>query len=381
MEAEKKPVAKPRKKQTQASDELGPPPPLPTHRMFKPFTDQEISSVIAKAPDAINSEIGGTSSFQLSPEKINEIDKVDDESSTSISENKEDNGLKVEIDHDYEDIVEPEVSEKPITPTARVTEKPLTVLLPKEASPPPLPPRQVYPKLTSISSPADLFELETTRFQSVLPAVAEPPTFSEVVKYPKIRPDVAESSFIRSSSASLHYFQEAELLTEGQLLDYYQNEQLDLVDDFVDTFNEQQLNPHNALFDLLSMYKDVCEKLQLTSDAKQTTVADLTKINNEVWVIEEKVVNETGRCGDDRAASGSASYKEAKFIAAKIVELKEKLSELSRRELDETFCQEIRARSLALQIQWTVYYEGDNSWNVISDDGDTDNANMLQMNE
>lgn len=41
-------------------------------------------------------------------------------------------------------------------------------------------------------------------------------------------------------------------------------------------------------------------------------------------------------------------------MAAKIVELKMKLDELSTKELDEAFSLEIRARSLALQIQWTV---------------------------
>ena len=41
-------------------------------------------------------------------------------------------------------------------------------------------------------------------------------------------------------------------------------------------------------------------------------------------------------------------------MAAKIVELKTKLDELSKKELDEALCLEIRARSLALQIQWTV---------------------------
>lgn len=38
----------------------------------------------------------------------------------------------------------------------------------------------------------------------------------------------------------------------------------------------------------------------------------------------------------------------------KLVELSQKLSELTTMELDEGLCMEIRARSLALQIQWTI---------------------------
>lgn len=38
------------------------------------------------------------------------------------------------------------------------------------------------------------------------------------------------------SAPAKELFDESELLTEGQLLEYYRNEHLDFVDDFVDVF-------------------------------------------------------------------------------------------------------------------------------------------------
>lgn len=61
-----------------------------------------------------------------------------------------------------------------------------------------------------------------------------------------------------------------------------------------------------------------------------------------------------GKCGDDRSAAGEAFYKVAQLVPEKLVELREKLSSLTSSELDKSMCLEVRARALALLIQWTV---------------------------
>jgi hypothetical protein len=328
MEAQKKPVAKPRASRAQESNgDLGPAPVPPTHRsLVTPLTDNEVRRTILQAPKVVKDEPGSSSIVALAEK---------------------------EEEPEYSDIKEEETveeKEKSKLPSPKITEMPLSAILPKEDLPPPLPPRNVYPKL-------ETEEIPPLQEKQPLPLIIEPPKYTEKeakVKYPALIEPVIEAPPATLSSSTSQYFKEGELLTEGQLLQYYQNEQLEFVDDFIEVFTEQELNPHNALNDLLEKYKDVCEKLQMKSDSKEVTVAELTKVNNEVWHVEDKQVTENGRCGDDRAASGTASYKEAKFIAAKIVELKEKLDELTQRELDETLCLEIRARSLALQIQWTV---------------------------
>uniref|UniRef100_A0A914PGW9 Uncharacterized protein n=1 Tax=Panagrolaimus davidi TaxID=227884 RepID=A0A914PGW9_9BILA len=334
MEAEKKPVAKPRASRAQESNgDLGPAPVPPTHRsLVTPLTDNEVRRTILQAPKVVKDE-PGSSSIVAPAEKEEEPEYSD------IKEEEE------TVEEEKEKSPDPLIK----LPSPKITEMPLSAILPKEDLPPPLPPRNVYPKLETEEIPP-LQEKQ-------LPMIIEPPKYTEKeakVKYPALIEPIIEAPPATLTSSASQYFKEGELLTEGQLLQYYQNEQLEFVDDFIEVFTEQELNPHNALNDLLEKYKDVCEKLQMKSDSKEATVAELTKVNNEVWHVEDKQVTENGRCGDDRAASGTASYKEAKFIAAKIVELKEKLDELTQRELDETLCLEIRARSLALQIQWTV---------------------------
>ena len=336
MEAQKRPKAKPR---TRVPDvDLGPAPVPPSHRsIVTPLTEREIRRAMTNAPDLVTEEPGAPNENGTQPEQ-------------AVVEEQKDETEKI-----------PETTSPTIKlPSPQVTEMPISALLPREESAPPLPPR-MYPDAP-------------VQEKQPLPVIIEPPKYSEIeaprytepevkVKYPDLvekaaTPAVAnlysEKRATPAIATSSQYYSEGELLTEGQLLQYYQNEQLEFVDDFIDVFVEQELNPNNALFELLGRYKEVCEKLQMTSDSKDATVSELTKVNNEVWHVEDKQVTENGRCGDDRAATGSASYKEAKFIAAKIVELKSKLDELSQRELDEALCLEIRARSLALQIQWTV---------------------------
>lgn len=281
---EEKPKAKPRKTVQARENELGPAPPVPSHRMFKPFTDSEVNNAMTKAPEVVKDELGRT---VIKEEEITEDEPQP--GSSSVENGNENHEENCSEEPEYQEITE--VKEKEKSPSPKVVEKPLTVLLPKEDEPPPLPPRQVYPKLEENISEKLQNELPKIN-QFALPQIVEPGPLPEKIKYPEIH----ERTEVRSS-VTLQYLKESELLSEGQLLEYYQNEQLEFVDDFIDVFVEHELNPQNALHDLLLMYKEVCEKLQRTNDSKDETVKELTKINNEVWIVEDKVVNETvGLC-------------------------------------------------------------------------------------
>lgn len=70
-------------------------------------------------------------------------------------------------------------------------------------------------------------------------SVEELPAFSEL---PKLHQDSIYPTILESSAPNriklAEYSGECELLSEAQLLDFYKNEQLDFVDDFVDVFIE-----------------------------------------------------------------------------------------------------------------------------------------------
>jgi hypothetical protein len=104
----------------------------------------------------------------------------------------------------------------------------------------------------------------------------------------------------------------------------------------------------------LEKFKSTCEQIQRNEDTKKVLAAALKNTNDEVWAIEDHKVTKSGRCGDDKAASGEATYKKAKLVPGKLTELNQHLNDLTKYELDEGFCLETRARSLALQIQWIV---------------------------
>jgi hypothetical protein len=108
------------------------------------------------------------------------------------------------------------------------------------------------------------------------------------------------------------------------------------------------------LYNLLEKFKQICGQVQRNEDTKRAVAAALKSTNEEVWTVEDHKVSKSGRCGDDKAASGETNYKKAKLVPGKLTELNQHLSDLTKYELDEGFCLETRARSLALQIQWII---------------------------
>uniref|UniRef100_A0A914HKU6 Ectopic P granules protein 5 homolog n=1 Tax=Globodera rostochiensis TaxID=31243 RepID=A0A914HKU6_GLORO len=210
----------------------------------------------------------------------------------------------------------------------------------------PAPIASIYPSLSTSTQSVDLRQIPRICVDAE-PTLNVPHLYPSLVAKEAAAPSRAE---LMASATN-----EAELLSEQQLLEYYQNEQLEFVDDFVDVFVEQEIEPRNSLYELLSAYKDVCERVQNSRDLKTTTVEQLHTVNNDVWTVTEQRVVHRGKCGCERNASGESSYKVAQMHAEKLVVLKEAMDTLSECELEAGgFCGEVRSRAIALQIQWNI---------------------------
>ncbi|VDP14750.1 unnamed protein product [Onchocerca flexuosa] len=144
------------------------------------------------------------------------------------------------------------------------------------------------------------------------------------------------------------------LLTENQLLSFYQNELYETVEDFVDEFLEHEEFPKHNLYEYLERYKKVCEHI----DAKEIDVADCEQLVKECakasWTAENRVIKQEGRCGEQKYATGSASYLVATFHPEKATELSRLLKHEISCRLDSSLSLQIQMRSLALQIQWRI---------------------------
>uniref|UniRef100_A0A1I7W3S4 DUF2451 domain-containing protein n=1 Tax=Loa loa TaxID=7209 RepID=A0A1I7W3S4_LOALO len=169
------------------------------------------------------------------------------------------------------------------------------------------------------------------------------------------------------------------LLTENQLLSFYQNELYEgveeLVDEFlecredseiilpVDTFcltlqlrllPEHEEFPQHNLHEYLKRYKKVCEDI----DAKETDVMECEQRVKECakasWTAENRIIKQEGRCGEQKYATGSATYLVATFHPEKAAELSRLLKHDVSSRLDSSLSLQIQMRSLALQIQWRI---------------------------
>uniref|UniRef100_A0A914KIR0 Uncharacterized protein n=1 Tax=Meloidogyne incognita TaxID=6306 RepID=A0A914KIR0_MELIC len=147
---------------------------------------------------------------------------------------------------------------------------------------------------------------------------------------------------------------EAELLSEQQLLEFYYNDQLEIIDDFIDSFYESELEPHYILYDLLIAYKNACEKIQSNDDLKTSKLAETHNVNERVWTISNHKVVHQGKCGCDRVGYGETHYQKAEIHPELLIQLKDAMDTLVHCELDVGLCQSVRASSLVFQIQWTI---------------------------
>ncbi|KAK6103303.1 hypothetical protein QQG55_11970 [Brugia pahangi] len=144
------------------------------------------------------------------------------------------------------------------------------------------------------------------------------------------------------------------LLTENQLLLFYQNELYEAVEEFVDKFLEHEEFPQHSLHEYLKRYKKVCEDI----DSKETDVMDCERLVKDCtqasWTAENRLIKQEGRCGEQKYATGSATYLVATFHPEKATELSHLLKRDVTSRLDSSLSLQIQMRSLALQIQWHI---------------------------
>ncbi|KAL3994190.1 hypothetical protein ACH3XW_20725 [Acanthocheilonema viteae] len=144
------------------------------------------------------------------------------------------------------------------------------------------------------------------------------------------------------------------LLTENQLLAFYQNELYETVEEFVDEFLEHEEFPQHSLHEYLERYKIVCEHI----DAKEIEAMDCEQLVKECaqasWTAENRVIKQEGRCGEQKYATGSSNYLIATFHPEKATELSRLLKRDVSTRLDSSLSLQIQMRSLALQIQWRI---------------------------
>ncbi|VDK41765.1 unnamed protein product [Anisakis simplex] len=117
---------------------------------------------------------------------------------------------------------------------------------------------------------------------------------------------------------------------------------------------QQEESPRNNLFEYLENYKKVCEKIAL-NDVNVAECEELIKACAlHTWIAENRVINQEGKCGDDKYATGSATYLVATLDKTKLSELSQLLKRDVNARLDSSLSLEIEARALALQIQWMI---------------------------
>lgn len=104
----------------------------------------------------------------------------------------------------------------------------------------------------------------------------------------------------------------------------------------------------------MASYKQVCEQIQSTDDLKDAKVRETHDVNNRVWSVSEQKIIQQGRCGCQRSATGEIVFNTAEMHPELLVQLKDAMDCVNTCELDAGFCQYIRAKSLALQIQWEI---------------------------
>lgn len=254
MEAqmERKPKAKPRTNIPEP--DLGPPPVPPTHRaLTKPLTTKELHDALGKLPTVNGEE---PSKEQPKPQTSPEMKELEDvpptveEPKPEVEEPKpeersesllsrrttEKKDLKVNIERPKMngDLVHSSPStsekEKEALSSSSVRELPLTALLPQSTSTPP----PIYPVIEEEVEPVPLEPVrkapprpqEKVVTPTIVVEVAE-----EIRKYPDLR-EVTRIGVVKHQEITT----DVEVLSEVQLLEYYQNEQLEFVDDFVDVF-------------------------------------------------------------------------------------------------------------------------------------------------
>ena len=255
-------------------------PPVPAAPLFTDFIEDE-----AKEEENTNTEAVIDTIEQASVEENGPKNEADEESKENrqLESNEKSKEARLsssfvrELPLDALLSHTTSASEVELPATVQETPKPISTSV-KEITPPPM-----YPNLETLNSlPKIVLNGDLVQDANVLPLQVE---------HKSIYPNIQEATMLHG---------ENELLNEAQLLTYYQNEQLDFVDDFIDEFVKREITPRNTLHNLLAKFKETCEQIQRNEDTKKMLAVALGQTNNEVWSVEDRKVSKSGRCGDDK---------------------------------------------------------------------------------
>ncbi|KAE9416839.1 hypothetical protein Angca_006560, partial [Angiostrongylus cantonensis] len=159
--------------------------------------------------------------------------------------------------------------------------------------------------------------------------------------------------------ANLHYEKDKHgLLTEQNLLAFYQNPLYMMSDQFVEKFVQvvDNLTPSGPIFPLLKRLKQLAELMSINEISVNENRKNLTKCLCDCWIVEQHTVESKGRCGENKEAHGMAHFLKTTLRPEKVDELNNLLSSSRTHLLDERLCLETQFRSTALQVQWFVIF-------------------------
>uniref|UniRef100_A0A0K0CZA5 Ectopic P granules protein 5 n=1 Tax=Angiostrongylus cantonensis TaxID=6313 RepID=A0A0K0CZA5_ANGCA len=159
--------------------------------------------------------------------------------------------------------------------------------------------------------------------------------------------------------ANLHYEKDKHgLLTEQNLLAFYQNPLYMMSDQFVEKFVQvvDNLTPSGPIFPLLKRLKQLAELMSINEISVNENRKNLTKCLCDCWIVEQHTVESKGRCGENKEAHGMAHFLKTTLRPEKVDELNNLLSASRTHLLDERLCLEAQFRSTALQVQWFVIF-------------------------
>ncbi|XP_014271688.1 ectopic P granules protein 5 homolog isoform X2 [Halyomorpha halys] len=118
--------------------------------------------------------------------------------------------------------------------------------------------------------------------------------------------------------------------TESQLLSIYRNDELELLDKFIDSFVEVELHSgtiqRHPLYTLLLNYLRSREKQAASANEIEYSLKECKEIQQRLWILESVKVTETGECQDGNPVEASHEYQIGKFEQASFNALSSKLA-------------------------------------------------------
>lgn len=147
--------------------------------------------------------------------------------------------------------------------------------------------------------------------------------------------------------------------TEAQLAALYSNQELNVVEAFVNEFVEFQLRNHavrqqHKLHELLMNYLRVRNHLIVNSHELESLKKACKETQKQLWCLDKASITETGECQDGNPVSATHEYSIAHFNQQTLIALTRNLSAIkeSLHNVQALYCYE--AETLRLQIDHYV---------------------------